>query len=182
MTSKNRNTLIMLVLAIPIAFIWFNLTGSSKLTDQAIGVLPGRGQEPPWWQDVSIVQSPNKETYVIPGDVLFESASSTITPAGNSILLAMLPSLRGAIFITVAGCTDSRGGVDSPYNLNLSKQRANASVVILERGGLSPSLFHILAWADTHPAVTSPGLDSATVDSLNRRIIVIVTKHVHANA
>jgi outer membrane protein OmpA-like peptidoglycan-associated protein len=124
-----------------------------------------------------ITQSTGDETsYVVPSDVLFPTASAVISPQGQGVLQELVPELHDAVSITVGGCTDSVGGVDSPYNLNLSQQRADEAVEYLERDGLPVSLFHALAWADTHPVTTTAGLDTATINALNRRIVVIVTK------
>ncbi len=97
---------------------------------------------------------------------------------GRHRLLVVLSDfeLRGALSITVAGCTDPEGGVDSPYNVTLGLQRAQASVAVLEADGLPASILQPVSWADTHPVTHLAGLDTPTVNALDRRIVIVVTK------
>ncbi len=143
----------------------------------SLGSLTGRHLQVPWWEDVKTYPSaPHQVTYVIPGTVLFDSGSSAISPQGHAFLFSLVPKFRGATKVTVAGCTDPIGGVDSPYNVNLGVSRASSAASALESGGLPRSLFEVVSWADTHPVRNTSGLDSATVDSLDRRIVIIVTR------
>lgn len=41
--------------------------------------------------------------------------------------------------------------------------------------GLPGALFHVESWADTHPVENVAGLDQATINALNRRIVITVT-------
>jgi len=76
----------------------------------------------------------------------------------------------------IAGCTDDVGGVDSPYNIKLSYARARAARRELLTLGLDSDLFRLEALADTHPVSGTLGLDQATINALNRRIIITVTR------
>jgi outer membrane protein OmpA-like peptidoglycan-associated protein len=152
------------------------LPRASVATPSVLGALPGRHLQTPWWEAISYhMDSPDSVSYTVPAEVLFSTNSSTISGAGQGVLRALVPQLRGAASIIIAGCTDSVGGVDSPSNIALSEQRAVAAQDILESSGLNPALFHILAWADTHPVSGMQGLDPATINALNRRIVIIVT-------
>jgi flagellar motor protein MotB len=153
-----------------------------SMSPAVLSSLPGRHLEPPWWEMTTIRTTANETTYVIPSDVLFATASSAVSSHGRADLLRLIPVLHGAGSVIIAGCTDSIGGVDSTYNVNLSQLRANAAVAVLVQGGLPSTILHTLAWADTHPAVTSSGLDRATINALNRRIVIIATKSEGTNA
>jgi outer membrane protein OmpA-like peptidoglycan-associated protein len=150
---------------------------TSKLTPApTLESLPGRHLQPPWWEVVRFHSTSKTSTYVVPSDVLFATDSSMIDSYGASVLDGLVPKLRGARSVTVAGCTDSVGGVDSTFNVALGKNRADAAIAILEAAGLPASLFHPVSWADTHPVANVAGLDTATINALNRRIVLIVTK------
>ncbi len=87
-----------------------------------------------------------------------------------------MPQLKGALSISVAGCTDPEGGIDSPYTVSLGLRRAQASVAVLEAAGMAASIFHPVSWADTHPVTNVEGLDAATIFSLDRRIVITATR------
>lgn len=142
----------------------------------ALGPLPGRGLQPPWWEAVSVQTASHTRTYVVPADVLFATGSSTISQQGQSVLDQLAPQLQGATAVTVAGCTDSVGGADSPYNVALGTRRAEAAISVLEAQGLPAAPFEAVSWADTHPVESMAGLDPATINALNRRIVITVTK------
>ena len=153
------------------------LPRASVSAPTALSSLAGRHLQPPWWESVIIHEkSPGSISYTVPADVLFGTNSFVLTPAGQSALRALVPELTRATSITIAGCTDSVGGADSPSNIVLSERRAEAAKGILVGSRLDPALFHILAWADTHPVADVGGLDPATVDALNRRIVIMVTR------
>jgi outer membrane protein OmpA-like peptidoglycan-associated protein len=138
-----------------------------------ISSLPGRHLQPPWWE---AVQNPAPDTFVVPGEVLFGFNSTAIDAHGESVLTALLPRLRNAQSITVAGCTDAVGGAASAFNFNLGMKRAEAAVSVLEGAGVPSSQFHAVSWADTHPVADTTGLDSQTVNAMERRIVIIVTR------
>lgn len=144
----------------------------------SVGPLPGRHLEIPWWETIAKQQVGNEVTYVLPADILFNTASSAISPEGIAVLSNLAPQLKKARAIVIAGCTDSEGGVDSPYNIGLSQRRAMAAHEQLVADGVPNSLISTQAWADTHPVATPPGLDQATINALNRRIVVTVTEWV----
>ena len=84
--------------------------------------------------------------------------------------------MRGAFRISIAGCTDSVGGIDSPYNMALSWKRARSARNELIALGLDPGLFRLSALADTHPVAGTHGLDQATINAPNRRIVISVMR------
>jgi flagellar motor protein MotB len=172
-----RSGLAMLGLAALIGFLGLQLLPAQKEAQApSLGSLPGRHLEKPWWEAVSSSSAGGETTIVIPADVLFPTGSAALSAQGKEALTSLVSELRGAISIEVAGCTDSVGGIDSPSNLELSQARADAAVALLESAGISSSLFHTDAWADTHPASVPPGVDQATANALNRRIVVVETK------
>ncbi len=165
------------LLALLLGFVVHELPPAGQAVGAPVlGTLPYRHLQPPWWEAVHPDGPPSLRTYVVPSDVLFATDSSTIDSQGQSLLIGLSPELRGASSITVAGCTDSIGGVDSAFNVQLGRQRAQAAVGVLEAAGLSSSLFQVQSWADTHPVANLTGLDTSTINALDRRIVLIVTK------
>ena len=143
----------------------------------SLGLLSGRHLQPPWWE--AVVQStPTTASvrFTIPAAVLFATNSSTITESGDQVLRELVAEMRSATWISIAGCTDSVGGVDSPYNIALSWKRARSARNELIALGLDPGLFRLSALADTHPVAGTNGLDQATINALNRRIIISVMR------
>jgi flagellar motor protein MotB len=139
--------------------------------------LLGRHLQPPWWEAVvQSAPSPSSVRITIPSAVLFATNSSALTERGDRALQQLFPEMRGAVRISIAGCTDSVGGSDSPYNIALSWSRARSARKELVALGLNPELFRLSALADTHPVVGTLGLDQATVNALNRRIVISVMR------
>jgi len=165
-------------LAVPLGlFLAHTLPGPSNNQPVTLSTLSGRHLQPPWWEAITHrVQPSGTMTYVVPAVVLFATDSSTITSRGQTVLRAMKPRLVGATSIAIAGCTDDVGGVDSPSNIKLSWARALAARNALVALGLHQGIFHLSALADTHPVPEIRGLDQATVNALNRRIIITVTR------
>jgi outer membrane protein OmpA-like peptidoglycan-associated protein len=87
-----------------------------------------------------------------------------------------VPQVARATSVTIAGCTDAVGGTDSPYNVALSELRALATEDVFVSFGMNRSNFHTVGWADTHPVPGVQGLDAATIEALNRRIVIILTE------
>jgi len=152
------------------------LSTSCAAAGTGLGSLPGRHLDPPWWEAVQQTTNGRESTYVIPADVLFASGSSVVDESGQRTLLALLPQLATASSIRIIGCTDHVGGTDSPANVRLGEERAQAAAAILTRAGVPASKTHEYSWADTHPVLVSPGVDEATTNALDRRIVIIVTK------
>ena len=139
--------------------------------------LPGRHLQPPWWEAVvESAPSGGSARITIPAAVLFATNSSIMTESGDRVLRQLAPEMRGAIWISIAGCTDSVGGVDSPYNIALSWQRARSARNELIALGLDPALFRLSALADTHPVTGTNGLDQTTINALNRRITISIMR------
>ena len=142
-----------------------------------LGSLPGRHLQPPWWEAV-IQSAPTTASvrFTIPAAVLFATNSSAITESGDRVLRELVPEMRGATWIWIAGCTDSVGGADSPYNIALSWKRARSARNELVALGLDPKLFRLSALADTHPVAGTHEFDQATINALNRRIVISVMR------
>jgi outer membrane protein OmpA-like peptidoglycan-associated protein len=150
--------------------------GAESVIPSQLGALPGRHLQQPWWEAITFRSTSTTRTLILPSDVLFASDSSNVNSDGRAILDNLVPRLREAQSVAVAGCTDSVGGVDSHFNIALGESRARAAVHVLEKAGLPASLFRVVSWADTHPVANVSGLDTATLNALNRRIVLIVTK------
>ncbi len=177
MNNRTAVIALALVLGVGLGLLFHQFEGTTKLEPiAAIGDLPGRHLQTPWWEAVKGTQTPTLSTYVVPADVLFSSGSAVIDSQGKNVLARLIPQLRVARSVTVAGCTDAVGGARSPYNFALGRQRAQSAVTVLEADGLPASLFQVTSWADTHPVSHTAGLDATTINALNRRIVVIVTK------
>ena len=137
--------------------------------------LPERHLQTPWWEAVTTASpSSGVMKVTIPAALLFAYNSSNISPSGVLALRRLTPDLNGATRINVAGCTDAVGGVDSAFNVSLSWRRASAARIALVRLGVPRNLFRLSALADTRPATHVAGLDRATIDALNRRVIVTI--------
>ena len=145
-------------------------------TGVTLATLSGRHLEPPWWTEVHVDQAGPVETITVPAEVLFPYDSAAIGSGGQATLRSIAPDLVEAEQVVVAGCTDASGGIDSPYNIALSRSRALAAVAVLEAADVPSSIVHTEAWADTHPVTAAPGLDAETLAALDRRIVIQVTK------
>ncbi len=177
MSSKRvRQILLAIVLALAFGTTVHILTARHASTQTAaLAALPGRHLQVPWWEEIGATTTSEHATYILPSDVLFATGSSVISALGRADLRSLVPKLRHATSVLVAGATDPRGGIDSAYNLALGRSRANAAVSVLVSDGLPRSLFRATSWADTVPAKHARGLDQETVYALDRRIVIIVT-------
>jgi outer membrane protein OmpA-like peptidoglycan-associated protein len=172
--NMSRKLVVSILLGAAIGFAYHCLAPVPKVAAAVkLGSTPGRHLEQPWWTSVT---TRTANTFVIPSDLLFTFGSSSVGSQGRQVMRGLKARLEGAISIAIVGCTDPVGGIDSPYNIALGLDRARASVAVLEQDGLQASLFRIASWADTHPVTNVAGLDTATVNALDRRIVVIVTK------
>ena len=166
-----------LILAVAGGLVLHRLVpGAESVVPSQLGALPGRNLQQPWWEAITFRSTSTTRTFILPSDVLFASDSSIINSDGRAVLDSLVPQLRKAYSVTAAGCTDSEGGVDSHFNIALGESRARAAVYVLEKAGLPASLFRVVSWADTHPVANVSGLDTATINALNRRIVLIVTE------
>lgn len=87
-------------------------------------------------------------------DAMFEFDSAVLTAVGRRQLDAMLQRVSEASAvqnITVTGYADRLGG--PVYNLDLSRQRAEAVSAYLVDGGIQPSVIHTEGRGSTHPLV-----------------------------
>jgi outer membrane protein OmpA-like peptidoglycan-associated protein len=99
----------------------------------------------------------NQGTFIaLQGDVLFDIESAVIRPDAKPTLtqLAELVRLMGVDEVIIAGHTDTTG--DADYNVNLSRQRANAvSDYLRERGALSNVNVLVQGLGEQQPVATN---------------------------
>ncbi len=149
---------------------------TTKITTARLGPLPGRHLQVPWWETTSVVHRAGEDVMLtISGAVLFETGSSRVSALGRHTLRTLVPTLLRAARLDIEGCTDAVGGVDSLANIALSWHRAEAVRAELVDLGVSPTFMALTALADTEPVPGTRGLDQATVNALNRRVIIIAT-------
>lgn len=107
--------------------------------------------------------------------VLFETASTTITPAGDAALRRLADSLRSLPNkIEVAGHTDNqpiRAGGKWPSNLDLSVDRALAVAQVLIAAGLPAERVSVAGFGEHAPRASN---DSPEGMSKNRRTEILV--------
>jgi outer membrane protein OmpA-like peptidoglycan-associated protein len=111
----------------------------------------------------------NQGTLVaLQGDVLFDIDSAVIRSDARPILaqLAELVRLMDVDEVIIAGYTDATGNAD--YNLQLSRQRANAvSDYLRERGALSNVNVLVQGLGEKQPVTTN---ETAEGRQQNRRV------------
>jgi chemotaxis protein MotB len=107
-------------------------------------------------------------------DVLFDSASATVTAAGAGILAVVAPSLLGfSNQIVVEGHTDHRPLRREGYdNWDLSVDRAVSVIKLLrDHFGLQPERLAAAGYGDQRPLELG---DEATALARNRRVEIVV--------
>jgi outer membrane protein OmpA-like peptidoglycan-associated protein len=106
----------------------------------------------------------------VPEGVLFDSGSTVIKPDffDDVDLAAALLSLYPNVTLTVVGHTDNVGSDE--YNLELSRQRAQAVVEYISAKGISPDRLEPIGRGETSPVDTN---DTPEGRQRNRRIEVI---------
>jgi outer membrane protein OmpA-like peptidoglycan-associated protein len=145
-------------------------------------LMPGRERERPWWERSTVappVQVPSgRMTTVIrtPGDVLFDSGSSVVSPDGVAALRSLVPRLRRAVSIEVAGHTDGVGS--NSANLALSRARAIAVAAALANLGIAPSAILTTPHGASKPIADESGPDIDQARARNRRVELIVVEMV----
>ncbi len=151
-------------------------SSSTQITTARLGPLPGRHLQVPWWETTSVVHGAGEVVKLtIPGAVLFETGSSRVSAFGRHTLRTLVPTLLRVGRLDIEGCTDAVGGESSLANIALSWRRAEAVRAELVELGVSPTSMVLSALADTEPVPGTRGLDQATVNALNRRVIIIAT-------
>ncbi|MFT5784162.1 MAG: outer membrane protein OmpA-like peptidoglycan-associated protein, partial [Candidatus Krumholzibacteriia bacterium] len=99
--------------------------------------------------------------------ILFEIAESNLHNNAETNLsnLAEILNKYDDTEILIEGHTDSTGGDD--YNMTLSRNRAQAVAVFLERAQVMPTRFTIMGYGEGQPAATN---DTAAGRASNRRV------------
>jgi outer membrane protein OmpA-like peptidoglycan-associated protein len=108
------------------------------------------------------------------GDVLFDIDSAVVRSDAKPILnqLAELMRLMAVDEVIVEGHTDTAGEAD--YNLNLSRQRANAvSDYLRGRGALSNVNVIVLGLGETQPVATN---ETPEGRQRNRRVEITLSE------
>jgi len=111
------------------------------------------------------------------GDVTFDTNSSAIRQG----LYSEIDRVAGVLkqypetFIRVEGHTDSRGS--SEYNMNLSRQRANAVKNLLVQRGVTESRVEVVGYGETMPVATN---DTEAGRQKNRRVEIKIAPQTQA--
>ncbi len=104
------------------------------------------------------------------GDVLFDTAQSTLKPGANLALnrLATYLNANPQTKIIIEGHTDSRGSDE--YNEALSERRAHAVATELASRGVSPDQFQTLGRGKAYPVASN---DTPAGRQQNRRVEIV---------
>ncbi len=105
---------------------------------------------------------------VIGSDILFETASDTVTSNGRARLREIFDASPARAY-TVSGHTDSRGSDE--YNMDLARRRAVAAAKVAKE--LGAPISSVVAYGERHPRATN---ETAEGRRLNRRVEVICLK------
>jgi outer membrane protein OmpA-like peptidoglycan-associated protein len=116
---------------------------------------------------VHVVRSGNDIRLVMPGDVTFETNSSSLDSKFFSVLDSVATVLQEykSTLVTVAGYTDSTGAAD--YNQRLSEKRATTVALYLHGRGVAQERLAAIGHGETHPVA---GNDTAEGRARNRRV------------
>jgi outer membrane protein OmpA-like peptidoglycan-associated protein len=146
------------------AAIDHNKRGRGALIGAAVGGLAGTGvgwylekqkQEIDKIPDANVTQHGDALTVAFPGDLLFDSGSSSLSPGAYSRLDQLAETLNRypEENVIVKGHTDSAGSETS--NLSLSDQRADAVRRYLISKGVSSSRVEAVGLGESQPLVTN---------------------------
>ncbi len=103
----------------------------------------------------------------------FEFDRAELTETGRAALDAWLARHAKGTRVVVTGHADRLG--PAPYNLDLSRRRAEAARDYLVKNGMDPRLISIVAKGETQPVTHCKGRPTpATIDCLapNRRVVI----------
>jgi outer membrane protein OmpA-like peptidoglycan-associated protein len=116
---------------------------------------------------VHVVRSGNDIRLVMPGDVTFETNSSSLDARFFTVLDSVATVLQEykSTLVTVAGFTDSTGAAD--YNQKLSEKRAATVALYLHSRGVAQERLAAVGHGEAHPAA---GNDTAEGRARNRRV------------
>jgi len=116
---------------------------------------------------VHVVRSGNDIRLVMPGDVTFETNSSSLDSKFFSVLDSVGTVLQEykSTLVTVAGYTDSTGSAD--YNQQLSEKRATTVALYLHSRGVAKERLAAIGHGEANPVA---GNDTAEGRAKNRRV------------
>ncbi len=116
---------------------------------------------------VHVVRRGNDISLVMPGDVTFETNSSSLDSRFFAVLDSVTTVLQEykSTLVTVAGYTDSTGSAD--YNQKLSEKRATTVALYLHSRGVAKERLAAIGHGEAHPVA---GNDTAEGRARNRRV------------
>jgi outer membrane protein OmpA-like peptidoglycan-associated protein len=116
---------------------------------------------------VRVERSGNNISLVMPGDVTFETNSSSLDSSFFSVLDSVATVLQEykSTLVTVAGHTDSTGSAE--YNNQLSEKRATTVALYLHGRGVVKERLASIGYGEAHPVA---GNDTAEDRARNRRV------------
>lgn len=122
-------------------------------------------------KDIEVLVRDEGVSFRIPSEVLFGSGEAALTPAGQTVIDRLLPTLNQVpdYTIVVEGHTDNVPIQTArfPSNWELSAARASSVVRHLEARGLNPTRLRATGYADTRPLAPN---DTPEGRALNRRV------------
>jgi outer membrane protein OmpA-like peptidoglycan-associated protein len=153
-----------------------NKRGRGALIGAAVGGLAGAGighylekqqQEIDQIPDANVQQQGESLLVAFPGDVLFDTGSSSLAPGAYARLDQLADSLNRYpdTDVVVKGHTDGSG--EESYNQTLSEQRADAVRRYLIGRGVSPARITSLGFGESMPLATN---STAEGRQQNRRV------------
>ena len=116
---------------------------------------------------VSVQRDGNNINLIMPGNITFSTASSSLKSEFYEVLdsVALVLEEFDKTIIAVAGYTDSQGS--ESYNQNLSEQRASSVASYLKDKKVNPARFEIIGFGERNPIADN---QTAAGRSLNRRV------------
>jgi chemotaxis protein MotB len=142
----------------------------TEVRDALAGVLQAMGLDP----EVGLrTDSRGLVVAIATDDVLFDSGSAELRPAGGEILASLVPILGGfANEVRVEGHTDTVPLNQNGYtNWNLSTDRALAVLELLEREGLNPTRLSATGYGEHRP-IADNGAEEGR--QRNRRVELVI--------
>ncbi len=123
---------------------------------------------------VGVRRQGNDLLLIMPGDVTFDTNSSSIKPDFYSILndAAQVLNRYPATYVDVVGHADSTGA--DAYNQRLSEQRASAVGSYLISQGVLRDRFYIAGMGERSPIASN---DTAEGRARNRRVEILIRPH-----
>ncbi len=116
---------------------------------------------------VQVIESDDNIRLVMPGNITFKTDSSDINAGFYQTLNAVAKVLKkyDNSTVMVTGHTDNTGTAE--YNLNLSRNRANAVASYLQGQGVAANRFEVIGMGFASPVASN---DSADGRAQNRRV------------